>query len=79
MVNVVPGSVSHDYPVRFIINPERVVMNPSSDQWQFYKDKFGQWQWRKFENKKVVAVSADAYYTRQACVNNARARGYSGN
>ena len=48
------------------------------NRWQFYKDKFGEWQWRKFEAKKVVAVSADGFYSRQACVNNARTRGYAG-
>ena len=49
-----------------------------SDRWQFYKDKLGQWQWRKFESNKVVAVSSDGYFSRQACVNNARTRGYIG-
>jgi len=47
-----------------------------SDRWEFYKDRLGEWQWRKFEAKKVVAVSADGFYSRQACVNNARQRGY---
>lgn len=47
-------------------------------RWQFYKDKIGQWQWRKFEANKVVAVSSDGFYSRQACVNNARTRGYVG-
>ncbi|MBI1804955.1 MAG: DUF1508 domain-containing protein [Ignavibacteriae bacterium] len=47
-----------------------------SDRWEFYKDRFSEWQWRKFESNKVVAVSADGFYSRQACVNNARQRGY---
>jgi uncharacterized protein YegP (UPF0339 family) len=45
-------------------------------QWKFYKDTNGQWQWRKFENKKVVAVSLDGFLSRQACIKNARIRGY---
>jgi hypothetical protein len=53
-------------------------MISQSDRWEFYKDRFDQWQWRKFESNKVVAVSADAFYSRQACVNNARTRGYIG-
>ena len=47
-----------------------------SDRWEFYKDRLGEWQWRKFEANTVVAVSADGFYSRQACVNNARQRGY---
>ena len=53
-------------------------MNPLPDRWVFYKDRFDQWQWRKFEANKVVAVSADGFYSRQACVSNARTRGYIG-
>jgi uncharacterized protein YegP (UPF0339 family) len=49
-----------------------------ADRWQFYKDKLGQWQWRKFLANKVVAVSSDGFYSRQACINNARTRGYIG-
>ena len=49
-----------------------------SDRWEFYKDKLGQWQWRKFVTNKVVAVSSDGFYSRQACMNNARTRGYVG-
>jgi hypothetical protein len=47
-----------------------------SDRWQFYKDTVGQWQWRKFGNNKVVAVSPDGFTTRKACVVNATTRGY---
>jgi uncharacterized protein YegP (UPF0339 family) len=49
-----------------------------SDLWQFYKDNHGQWQWRKFQNNKVITVSSDGYPTRKACVDNARTRGYNG-
>ena len=47
-----------------------------SNRWQFYKDKMGQWQWRKFLSTKVVAVSADGFPSRKACVNDAMTRGY---
>jgi hypothetical protein len=47
-----------------------------SDRWQFYKDKQGQWQWRKFENNRVVAVSSDGFTTRKLCMTDATRRGY---
>jgi uncharacterized protein YegP (UPF0339 family) len=50
-----------------------------SDRWQFYKDKLGQWQWRKFVTNKVVAVSSDGFNSRQACIINAKTRGYADN
>ena len=34
------------------------------------------WQWRKFENNKVVAVSDGSFRSRPACVKNAITRGY---
>lgn len=52
--------------------------NIQPERWEFYKDRFDQWQWRKFDGNKVVAVSGDGFYSRQACVNNARTRGFSG-
>ena len=55
---------------------ETVIEQP--DRWQLYRDKSNQWQWRKFENNKVVAVSGDGFYSRQACANNAREKGYVG-
>jgi hypothetical protein len=45
---------------------------------QFYKDSNGLWQWRKFKNNKIVAVSIDGFSSRQAGVINARLRGYIG-
>lgn len=65
-------------------NPRKSATPSSSpvqllpDRWEFYKDRTDQWQWRKFEEKKVVAVSGDGFYSKQACVNNARMRGYTG-
>lgn len=48
-----------------------------SNLWQFYKDDVGQWQWRKFQNKKVITVSTDSFRTRKACVDDAKTRGYA--
>jgi uncharacterized protein YegP (UPF0339 family) len=47
-----------------------------SHHWQFYKDKYGQWQWRKYVAKKVVAVSAEGFRSHKACVDDAKKRGY---
>jgi uncharacterized protein YegP (UPF0339 family) len=47
-----------------------------ADRWQFYKDRIGQWQWRKFIANKVVAVSSDGFQSRQSCITNAKTRGY---
>lgn len=47
-----------------------------TNRWMFYKDKMGQWQWRKFEANKVVAVSGDSFNSRPACVKDAKTRGY---
>jgi hypothetical protein len=52
------------------------VFTPTPDRWQFYRDSVNQWQWRKFVRDKVIIVSADGFGSRQACVNNARTRGY---
>jgi hypothetical protein len=45
-------------------------------RWEFYKDRHGQWQWRKFRNEKVVAVSSDGFTTRDECLSDAKRRGY---
>ncbi len=55
-----------------------LATDPQPEHWEFYIDRFDQWQWRKFEANKVVAVSGDGFYSKQACVNNARTRGYVG-
>lgn len=47
-----------------------------SDQWKFYQDKDGQWQWRKFIANKVVAVSFDGFPSRKECIWNAGQRGF---
>ena len=53
-------------------------MIKQADRWELYRDKSNQWQWRKFENNKVVAVSGDGFYSRRACANDAKQRGYEG-
>jgi uncharacterized protein YegP (UPF0339 family) len=47
-----------------------------ADEWKFYQDKNGQWQWRKFVANKVVAVSFDGFSSRKKCIHNAIERGY---
>lgn len=47
-----------------------------ADQWKFYKDKYGRWQWRKFIANKVVAVSSDGFSSRKECMLDAGQRGY---
>jgi uncharacterized protein YegP (UPF0339 family) len=47
-----------------------------ADEWVFYQDKNGQWQWRKFVANKIVAVSFDGFPSRKKCVHNAIERGY---
>ena len=53
-------------------------MIKQADRWELYRDKSNQWQWRKFENNKVVAVSGDGFYSRRACANDAKQKGYDG-
>ena len=48
----------------------------TTQRWQFYKDKMGLWQWRKFVANKVISVSAESFQSRKACVNDAKTRGY---
>jgi uncharacterized protein YegP (UPF0339 family) len=47
-----------------------------ADEWKFYQDKNGQWQWRKYIANKVVAVSFDSFPSRKECIGNAGKRGY---
>ena len=51
-------------------------MIPLPNRWQFYKERPGMWQWRKFEANKVIAVSYGAFPSRPECVRNAKTRGY---
>lgn len=47
-----------------------------AEDWKFYQDKNGQWQWRKYVANRVVAVSPDGFPTRRESVKNAALRGY---
>jgi uncharacterized protein YegP (UPF0339 family) len=51
-------------------------MTQPVNQWKFYQDRNGQWQWRKFVANKVVAVSLDGFSSRRDCIWNAVERGY---
>lgn len=46
------------------------------DGWEFYLDSSNMWQWRKYVEKKVVAVSGDGFWSRTACMNDARRSGF---
>lgn len=54
----------------------RYTMTQPDSTWKFYKDNTGQWQWRKYQINKVVAVSADSFTTRKKCIKDAATRGY---
>ena len=51
---------------------------PPPDRWEFYIDRSHMWQWRKFEENKVVAVSHEGFFSQRECVDNAMTRGYTG-
>jgi len=64
---------------------ERIPVNGTNrrdisrpDGWEFYLDRNNMWQWRKFVEKKVVAVSGDGFWSRAACMNDARRSGFCG-
>ena len=47
------------------------------DSWGFYKDKDGDWNWRRITFKgKLVAASQRSYTCKDECVADARANGY---
>jgi len=54
----------------------RLKMIQLANVWKFYQDKSGQWQWRKFMDNKIVAVSFDSFPSRNKCIWNAGQRGY---
>lgn len=51
-------------------------MMQSENRWEFYLDKTKLWQWRKFQDNRVVAVSSIGYTLFKDCVANATSRGY---
>jgi uncharacterized protein YegP (UPF0339 family) len=50
------------------------------DKWEFYKDRKGEWRWRRIAgNGREVGASTQGYVNRVDCVENARRNGYTGN
>lgn len=48
-----------------------------SDRFTFYKDKSGEWRWRRRAgNGKIVGASSEGYATRRECIANAIRNGY---
>ena len=42
------------------------------DKWEFYKDKAGEWRWRRTApNGEIVGASSEGYHNRSDCVDNA--------
>ena len=51
-----------------------------NDTWEFYKDKQGEWRWRRTApNGKSVGASSEGYKNKGDCVNNAIRHGYREN
>lgn len=52
----------------------------TQDTWEFYTDNRGDWRWRRVAaNGRIVGASSQGFSSRQACVENARRNGYTGN
>ena len=48
-----------------------------NDTWEFYKDKKGEWRWRRTAtNGRIVGASSEGYINRVDCVANAERNGY---
>lgn len=51
----------------------------STDIWEFYQDKRGEWRWRrKATNGNIVGSSTEGYKAKPDAVNNAERYGYNG-
>ena len=49
------------------------------DRWNFYKDKKGQWRWRRIApNGKIVGASSEGYSSKSNCESNAHRNGWRG-
>ena len=47
------------------------------DQWKFYKDKKGEYRWRRTaSNGEIVGSSHEGYKNRKDCIANAERAGY---
>ncbi len=50
-----------------------------SDSWDFYRDKRGEYRWRRrAANKEIVGASCEGYSGAADCKENARRNGYPG-
>jgi len=46
------------------------------DKWEIYKDKRGEWRWRRIApNGRKVGASSEGYVNKSDCVSNARRNG----
>ena len=47
-------------------------MAGEKDLWKFYKDKKGEWRWRRTaSNGNIVGASTEGYKSKKAAINNA--------
>ena len=47
------------------------------DLWEFYKDKKGEWRWKRTAiNGRIVGAATEGYKNRLDCVSNAIRNGY---
>ena len=43
------------------------------DRWKIYKDKAGEWRWRRFsKNGNNVGASSEGYHNKSDCIANAK-------
>ncbi len=55
-------------------------MAGENDEWEFYKDKKGEFRWRRrASNGNIVGASTEGYTGRSSCTSNAERHGYKGN
>ena len=48
------------------------------DKWTFYKDKKGEWRWKRVApNGRVVGAASEGYKNHLDCVENAKRNGFS--
>lgn len=52
-------------------------MSERADKWEFYKDKLGEWRWRRTaSNGRIVGAATEGYKNHLDCVANAERNGY---
>lgn len=50
-----------------------------NDKWEIYKDKKGEWRWKRVApNGRPVGNSSEGYVNKSDCIANARRHGYKG-